>query len=136
MTPMIGAWRLVSLAVTDETGATVSYPMGEDPHGLLLYTDSGWMSVHLSTGDRPHFASALPRAGSTAEKVAALDTFFGYGGRYEVTGDRVTHHITISSFPNWVGAHQRRAVEWDGERLALRAPLAEGQQSTLVWQRA
>ncbi|MFB9904272.1 lipocalin-like domain-containing protein [Allokutzneria oryzae] len=130
-----GTWRLESFAVHDEQGAVVFHPMGEDPAGVLVYTEDGWMSVHLSYSGRPHFAGTSQRAGSTEEKSAAMETYFSYAGRYEFTGDKVLHHIEISSFPNWVGTEQWREPELDGDLLTLRTPAVDGKRSTLVWRR-
>jgi hypothetical protein len=37
---LIGAWRLAEFTVTAEDG-TVTYPMGEDVEGLIIYTPDG-----------------------------------------------------------------------------------------------
>lgn len=139
-TTVAGTWHLVFFAVTDTAGEALWYPMGENPCGLLIYTDDGWMSVHLSKKDRPHFSVNHQRAGTFAEKSDAMETYFSYGGRYEVVGTRIVHHISISSFPNWTGADQWRDAECDGDRLTLRSAPGTGDdgrttRSTLIWER-
>ena len=47
--------------------------------------------------------------GTDTRARAAFATFIAYGGRYEVTGDTVAHHVETSLFPNWVGTRQAAA---------------------------
>jgi len=137
--PIVGAWRLVSFELRSEEGQ-VSYPLGRDPVGYIMYTEGGYMSVAFMSADRPEFASGDSLGATTEEKVAAHDTFWSYCGRYGVQGDRVIHHIEVSSFPNWTGEDQERAFALEGNRLSLSTPphLVAGLQQTahLVWERA
>lgn len=55
-----------------------------------------------------------------AELAAAARNYIAYSGPYEVSPDgRLTHHMTVSLFPNWRGQAQERAVSLDGDRLRL-----------------
>jgi len=98
------------------------------------------MSVHLMNSDRARFNGIAQDEGTVQEKAEALNTYQGYAGTFEFVSGRVTHHITLSSFPNWVGTSIWRDVELDGDRLTLSAPYQESagqqQKSVLVWQRA
>jgi hypothetical protein len=69
---LIGAWRLAEFTVTAEDG-TVTYPMGEDVEGLIIYTPDGYMSAQLMEPGRPAYASGefthgrrLPRLPGTS----------------------------------------------------------------------
>jgi len=134
----VGTWRLVSLEMRKPDGQ-VSYLLGGDAVGYIMYTEDGYMSVAMMSGDRPKFAAGDFRCGTTEEKVAAADTYISYCGRYEIRGDKIIHHIAVSFFPNWVGVEQERLFEFSGGRLSLSTPpfLAEGVQQTahLVWER-
>ncbi len=70
----------------------------------------------------------------------SVDTYISCCGRYEVTGDRVRHHIRASLFPNWTGVTQEQIVSLIGETLRLSTPplLIKGKMQTahLVWKRA
>ena len=117
-----GVWRLDSFAARDARGA-VSGPMGERPSGLLIYTPSGWMSVHVSHGDRAHFASDDPLLATMEERARAFATgFIVYSGRYEVEENRIRHFVETSVHPNWPGVVFERTFELDGDRLTLRTP--------------
>jgi len=134
----VGTWRLVSLEMRKPDGQ-VSYLLGRDAVGYIMYTEDGYMSVAMMSGDRPKFTAGDFRRGTTEEKVAAADTYISYCGRYEIRGDKIIHHIAVSFFPNWVGVEQERLFEFSGGRLSLSTPpfLAEGVQQTahLVWER-
>jgi hypothetical protein len=136
--PLVGTWRLVSWENRDTDG-TVTYPMGRDAQGFILYNPDGYMAAVLAPANRPAFAANDIGAGSGAERAAAAATFLSYCGRYELLPGRVRHHVEASLFPNWVGTTQERFAEWQGDRLTLStAPtLYAGHQRVgyLVWQR-
>lgn len=98
--------------------------MGDAPDGLLAYTGVGTMIGIMGPGDRPRFATDDVTGGSPDEQAQAFATFIAYGGRYEVEGDTVTHHVETSLFPNWIGTQQRRrfALSPDGQVLTLTSP--------------
>ncbi len=114
-TSQVEVWTLVSYVITDEKGKVVNIPIGPEPSGLLIYTDSGFMSAQLAAANRPHFSQELLLSASDREKAQAADTYIGYSGMYERQGDRVIHHVAVSFFPNWTGGEQIRAVGLDGE---------------------
>ena len=61
--PFIGTWRLVSCELRRADGQ-VSYPVGRDPVGYIIYNPDGYMSVAFMSADRPKFA-----AGDMMERV-------------------------------------------------------------------
>jgi hypothetical protein len=119
---IVGVWRLDSFESRDAEGAA-SYPMGERPRGLLIYTATGWMSVHVAHADRAAFASDDPLLATEVEQARAfVGAFIFYSGRYEVEGERVRHVVETSVHPNWTGATFERVFDFDGDRLILRTP--------------
>jgi hypothetical protein len=135
---LVGAWRLISWENQAADGQ-VTYPMGTDAIGYVLYAADGRFSVTISRRDRAGFAAGDLLSGTTQEKARALEGFVAYAGRYNFYGDRVIHHVELSLFPNWVGSDQERWVELAEGRLTLSAsplPLAGKQQvPRLVWER-
>jgi Lipocalin-like domain len=117
--PLVGVWRLLSWENTSADGA-ISYPLGREAVGLLIYTDDGYMSVTIMRVNREPFASGDLLAGSLEEKARAAEGYVSYCGRYEFGGDWVTHHVELSLFPNWSGVEQDRTVEVTRNRLTLR----------------
>ncbi len=135
---LLGTWRLVSWENTSADG-TISYPLGRQPAGLIMYTDDGYMSVAVMRADREPFAAGDLLAGSSEEKARAAESYVSYCGRYELRDDAVIHHIELSLFPNWSGIDQERLLEVTGNRLTLRTRplLLDGieQSARLVWER-
>ncbi len=133
----LGTWRLVSVETRKEGGEV--YRRGRRT-GYLMYSGDGYMSVAFMKEGRPSFASGDIRGGTVEEKVAAVDGYTSYCGRFEVEGDRVLHHIEVSLFPNWIGETQARTYELKGDQLTLSTPLMPVggiQLSThLIWERA
>ena len=135
---LVGAWRLVSWENQAADGQ-VSYPMGTNPIGYVIYTGEGRFSVTISRRGRAGFAAADLLGGTTEEQARAVEGFVAYAGRYRFHGDRVIHHVELSLFRNWVGTDQQRWVELAGDRLTLSASplLLAGTQQVprLVWER-
>ena len=107
--------------------------------GLLLYAEDGSMMVALMRTSREQLVSGDLLGATADEKARAASEFVSYGGRWELRGDTVFHHVDIALNPNWVGGIQRRRVELDGDRLTLStAPMVLGgveQASELSWAR-
>jgi Lipocalin-like domain len=135
---LVGAWRLVSWENQAADGQ-ITYPMGADALGYLLYTADGRFSVTISRRGRAGFAAGDLLSGTTEEQARAVEGFVAYAGRYSFHGDRVIHHVELSLFPNWVGSDQERWVELAEDRLTLSASplLLAGRQQIprLVWER-
>jgi hypothetical protein len=133
---LVGAWRLVSVETRDENGELVR--RGERT-GYLLYSPDGYMSVAFMKEGRPKFKSGDIRGGSAEEKIAAVNGYVSYAGRYTVQENTVVHHIDVSLFPNWVGVSQERMFSFEGSRLTLSTPLmlVGGRQLSthLVWEK-
>ena len=135
---LVGAWRLLSWENQAADGR-VTYPMGTDPNGYVIYAADGRFSITISQRGRAEFAAGDLLSGTTEEKARAMEGFVAYAGRYSFHGDRVVHHVELSLFPNWVGSDQERWVKLAEDRLTLSAsPLllaGKLQVPRLVWER-
>jgi len=133
----IGTWKLISVETRDENGDLFRRGCRT---GYLLYSEEGYVSVAFMKEGRPIFASGDIRGGTVEEKIAAVEGYVSYSGRFEVDGDKVVHRIEVSLFPNWVGVSQERMYEFEGDRLTLSTPLmllGGRQLSThVIWERA
>jgi hypothetical protein len=120
--PIIGAWKLISFEVRREND--VVYPFGKNAQGIIMYTDSGLMSVHLMRPDRPQFASGDQLRGTDEEIKANYEGFVSYYGPYELNRKEgfVIHHLEGSLFPNWEGTSHKRFFEFSGNQLKLITP--------------
>ncbi len=133
---LVGAWTLTSWVNRGSDGS-LSYPMGEQAEGQIIYTASGRMSAHLMRPGRT--SSGASNAGTSQ---AIQSGYFGYYGTYGVSEEEgvVTHFVEGSISPGYVGSEQRRRFEFDGpDRIILRPPTStQGgveRTSELVWER-
>ena len=136
-----GTWKLVSSEFRQADGE-VTYPLGRDAVGVIMYDVNGHVSVQIMRSNRPQFASGDQLNGTPAEIRSAFEGFVAYYGAYAVDEEQgtVTHHLKGSVFPNWVGADHTRFYEFSDSRLTLSTPplLFGGQEVTgvLIWERA
>lgn len=127
---LIGTWKFESMKLGTEKGEVI-YPYGEKLFGMLIYTQSGYMSVLLMNPDRKGFSSDDPLGGTPEEIKEAYKGFDAYCGTYTVDEEKgtVTHHVEGSKFPNWVGTKQVRYFKFSDDKLLLYATLkAKGLQ--------
>ena len=133
----IGTWKLVSFEMRSDD--QVTYPLGKDPVGYLIYSHEGYMAASLMASKRQRFSSMDILKATTEEIVAAYGTYVAYCGKYEVTEDKVTHLVEVSLFPNWVGGKQERFYKLEGDELILSTPpmIVGGKQqiSYLIWKK-
>lgn len=136
---LVGIWKLSSFEFKESNG-NVTYPFGKEAKGILIYSEQGYMSVHVMRPDRPPFISGDQSKGTLEEIRTAFEGCISYYGRYEVDEDNkiVTHHVEGSLFPNWTGQSLQRYFEFQGKNtLILRTtPLqifTPGAVGVLVW---
>ena len=121
---IIGAWELVSFEMRKENGE-VSYPFGDDPQGVIIYTEPGRFAVQLMRTNRPRFASGDQMKGTVEEIEASYKGCISYYGSFEVDheGSFVVHHVEGSLFPNWEGQDLKRYCDLSvRNRLKLTTP--------------
>jgi hypothetical protein len=134
-----GTWQLVAWRRIAADG-TISYPLGADARGQLIYTSNGMMAVQIAAASRPPISTDDPLGGDTSARAGAYSTYLAYFGTYEVKGEQVIHHLDSSLFPNWGGEEQARAIGYEGDDLVLRTQpmkLADGTTvvNELAWSR-
>jgi hypothetical protein len=136
---LIGTWQLESWTVGYSDREDFTTPFGEDPKGLLLYTEDDWMSASIARSDRQTLPQDNPFRKIPEEKLAqAYLSYFHYAGRYRVVEGDVVHYVTQSLNPNFVGTEQLRHAELDGQTLVLSGRDEAGGVSrlhSLVWHR-
>jgi hypothetical protein len=118
---LCGVWNLTAWRRIADDG-TITYPLGEDARGQLVYTETGRMAVQMTGESRPLLETSDPLGGDTRQRADAYSTCLAYVGSYEVRGDTVVHWIDVSLFPNWSGAEQIRPFSYSHDELVLRTP--------------
>jgi hypothetical protein len=136
---LVGTWKLVSAASTTSTGERSETPYGASPVGFLTYTADGRVTALISYDGRKPLSFRSGIVAPLEEQAEAFKTFFAYAGRYTLGGDKVTHHVEISSIQNYVGKDLVRSVKFQGDRILLVTPPTpvngEIQTVELIWQR-
>ena len=136
---LVGMWKLVSASSTASTGERSETPFGPNPAGFLTYTGDGRVTALISHGGRKPLSPGAAGRALQEEQAEAFKTFLAYAGRYTLSGDKVTHHIEISSIQNYVGKDLVRSVRFQGDQIKLVTPPTpvNGKIQTveLIWQR-
>jgi hypothetical protein len=139
---LVGTWKLMSASSANTSGERNETPYGVNPVGFLTYTDDGRVTALISYGGRRRLSVLSIGGGAPGllqEQAEAFKTFLAYAGRYTFTGDKVTHHIEISSIQNYVDKELIRTVRFEDDRIVLLTPptAVNGKIQTveLIWQR-
>src|ERR1700680_835136 len=99
---IVGTWNFVVAEVTAPDGKK-SFPFGETPKGILIFTADGrFAQIHVA-GDVPKIASNNRLTATPEEYAAIMRHSLSVFGTYTLDEDKktVTYHIVSSSFPNW-----------------------------------
>ena len=109
---IVGAWDFVVAEVTAPDGKK-SFPFGETPKGLLIFTADGRFSQIHAASDLPKIASNNRLTGTPEEYSAIMRRSISVFGTYTVDEAKktVTFKIAASSFPNWEGEAQERTID-------------------------
>ena len=109
---IVGTWIFGVAEVVAPDGKK-SFPFGETPKGMLIFTADGHFSqVHVA-GDVPKIASNNRLTGTPEEYAAIMRRSIAVFGRYTVNEEKktVTFNIVSASFPNWEGETQERSID-------------------------
>ena len=109
---IVGTWEFVVAEVTAPDGRK-SFPFGETPKGILVFTPDGrFAQIHVAS-DVPKFASGNRLTGTAEEYAAIMRRSLAVFGSYTVDEEKktVTYRIVSSTFPNWEGEAQTRSID-------------------------
>src|SRR6202048_2465526 len=109
---IVGTWNFVVAEVTAPDGRK-SFPFGETPKGILIFTADGrFAQIHVAS-DVPRIASNNRLTGTPEEYAEIMRRSLSVFGTYTVDEARktVTYNIVSASFPNWEGEAQTRAID-------------------------
>ena len=109
---IVGSWNFVVAEVTAPDGKK-SFPFGETPKGILIFTADGrFAQIHVAS-DVPKIASNNRLTGTQEEYAAIMRRSLSVFGTYTVdeANKTVTYNIVSSSFPNWEGEKQTRTID-------------------------
>ncbi len=132
----VGTWELLSVERVDAEG-TWSPSIGQlaNSIGVLMYDESGHMSVHIMNLDRAP-VSSNGFAGLSGDELRDLFRgYVAYFGTYDVNESEsyVIHHRKGHLYPNQVGVDAKRFFEFSDDKLTL--TVAPSRNFRLTWQR-
>jgi len=120
---IIGVWTLEAFTIFPKEGG--SRPWGEGLRGLLIYTESGHVSVSIN------------RDAASDSPKDVLDSVLFYAGTYSVEGNIIRHQVTQATNPARIGREMIRYAELDHSTLTLTltTPDESFGKATLVWRK-
>lgn len=120
--PMLGSWRLMSASTVHKDGKVTPLNGKPGPYsGLIAYQDSGMMAVQIANPRKGIAHDADFAALPADQRLAYLDTYYAYFGRFEFDpATSIVHHFVESSLdPSETGVHYRRKVDLKGDVVTL-----------------
>ena len=119
----VGTWQMAAFDVSFSDRETL-YPYGQEPQGMLMYDRLGNMAVQIMRPGIAPFAIYDRWMGTPEEVLAAFNGYLAYYGSYTVNVEEksVSHHMSGSVFPNYIGDTSVRSFEFLGNTLVLSTP--------------
>jgi hypothetical protein len=109
---IVGTWDFVIAEITAPDGKK-SFPFGEKPKGILIFTPDGrFAQIHVAS-EVPKIAANNRMMGTAEEYQAIMRGSISVFGGYTVDEAKktVTYQIVSSTFPNWEGEAQTRTID-------------------------
>jgi hypothetical protein len=109
---IVGSWNFVVAEVVAPDGKK-SFPFGETPTGILIFTAGGqFAQIHVA-GDVPKLASNNRLTGTPEEYATIMRRSISLFGTYSVNEEKktVTYKIVSSTYPNFAGEAQERTID-------------------------
>jgi len=109
---IVGTWNFIVAEVKAPDG-TKSFPFGETPKGIIIFTADGrFAQIHVAS-DVPKIASNNRLTGTAEEYAAIMKRSISVFGTYAVDEDKktVTFNIVSATYPNWEGEAQVRTID-------------------------
>lgn len=109
---IVGTWNFVVAEVFAPDGKK-SFPFGETPKGVLIFTADGhFAQVHIAS-DVPKIASGNRLTGTPEEYAIIMRRSISVFGDYSINEEKktVTFKIVSATYPNWQGEAQERSID-------------------------
>jgi hypothetical protein len=109
---IVGTWNFVVAEVV-APDSKKSFPFGETPKGILIFTADGqFAQIHIA-GDVPRIASNNRLTGTPEEYATIMRRSLSLFGTYSINEEKktVTYKIVSATYPNWQGEVQERSID-------------------------
>ena len=130
---VVGTYTIVSAMVLQ--GDKKIEPFGPTPQGALTLDASGRYVLALTRPGLPKFSSNNRDSGTAEENMAVVKGSIAHFGTYTVADGAIVFRVESSTFPNWNGQEQKRALTLSGDELKYTLVSSVGGTATLVWKR-
>ena len=122
------------------TYTPVSVPaFGDNPRGSMILAANGQYSIVIARATMAKIAGGARNKGTPDENKAIVDGSIAHVGKFTIDdkGKSISFHIATSTFPNWDGTTQKRALKVKGDTLTytVTAPSNGGAPNDVVWKR-
>jgi len=136
---LIGSWTLTELIEVPVDGTEITYPMGREPKGVIMYNPDGYMSAQIMNTNLSQVSGGASALDGFTHGNA---TYLAYSGAFHADDNKqvVSHTMYVSLFPDWMGHTQSRIVHFTNGFLHLESGepfMASGRLVThrLTWKR-
>ena len=108
---LVGTWTVVSWEQVAKD-RTKLQRFGATPKGVNVFNADGRFYVMFARSDLPKLASSNPMKTTPEESKAIAEGSIAYFGTYTIdeAGRTVSLQVEASTFPNQVGAEQKRTI--------------------------
>lgn len=120
---IIGTWKLKKFELKNLTTGISSFPYGDTPVGILIFSKEKYMSVAIMSKDRSPFAIDSLQMGTVEEKTKAIDSFLSYAGIWRVEEDKIFVNVAVSLLPNWTDKEHFRTFQLKDNHLTFATPV-------------
>jgi hypothetical protein len=109
---LVGTWNFVVAEVVTPDGQK-SFPFGDTPRGILIFTAGGQFAQIHTASDLPKIASNNRLTGTPEEYAAIMRRSISLFGTYSMNEERktVTFNVVSSTYPNFAGEAQERTID-------------------------
>lgn len=132
---LVGTWTNVSNVILNKDGSRTNV-FGPKGMGQAIFSSNGRFVIVNINPDTAKFASNNRAQGTPDENKAAMLGGIGLFGTYTVTDKVINFKVEGSTFPNWTGTEQKRALSsFTPDRFAWTLPASIGGTAEVTWQR-
>jgi hypothetical protein len=106
---------------------------------MMILTADGHYTIVVGRTSLPKIKSGARSKGTAEENKTVVDGSIAHYGKYTIDdgGKAITFHVAMSTFPNWDGQPQKRALKVKGDTLTytVAAPSNGGPANDVIWKR-
>ncbi len=112
-----GAWQVYEVTVGRGAFARTDIDPGL---GLLIFSERHY-SLFVNSGDRPDVSPGSGALATDGLRLAAFASFVANAGTYDVSGSKLTLHLTLARNPGGVGSSPELEYRIEGDQLTTTA---------------